>query len=58
MTKNILPSYKIDQLVYLIRNKKVMLDSDLAAIYGVKTKRLNEQMKRNVDRFPADFMFQ
>ena len=58
MAKNILPSYKIDQLVYLIRNKKVMLDSDLAAIYGVKTKRLNEQMKHNVDRFPADFMFQ
>ncbi len=41
-----------------IRNMKVILDSDLAAIYGVETKRLNEQIKRNVTRFPADFMFQ
>jgi len=41
-----------------IRGKKVMLDNDLALIYGVKTKRLNEQVKRNLKRFPKDFMFQ
>ena len=41
-----------------IRGKKVMLDRDLALIYGVKTKRLNEQVKRNIKRFPEDFMFQ
>ena len=42
----------------LIRGEKVMLDSDLASIYGVTTKRLNEQVKRNLRRFPSDFMFQ
>jgi hypothetical protein len=52
------PAIKIQNLIYLIRGKKVMLDSDLATIYGVKTKRLNEQMRRNIKRFPADFMFQ
>ena len=41
-----------------IRNEKVMLDSDLSELYGVETKRLNEQVKRNIDRFPEDFMFQ
>jgi hypothetical protein len=44
--------------IYLIRNERVMLDSDLAELYGVETKRLNEQVKRNMDRFPDDFMFQ
>lgn len=44
--------------IYLIRNEKVMLDSDLAELYGVETKRLNEQIKRNIERFPDDFMFQ
>ena len=44
--------------IYLIRGKKVMLDEDLAILYQVETKRLNEQVKRNVDRFPPDFMFQ
>jgi phage regulator Rha-like protein len=52
------PRIEIQNLIYLIRSKKVMLDSDLAIIYGVKTKRLNEQMRRNIERFPADFMFQ
>lgn len=42
----------------LIRGQKVILDSDLAALYGVPTKRLNEQVKRNIKRFPPDFMFQ
>ncbi len=41
-----------------IRNQKVMIDRDLAELYGVPTKRLNEQVKRNIKRFPADFMFQ
>ena len=44
--------------ILLIRNQKVMIDRDLAELYGVTTKRLNEQVKRNVARFPADFMFQ
>ena len=44
--------------IYEIRSQKVMLDSDLAELYGVETKRLNEQIRRNLDRFPEDFMFQ
>ena len=49
---------EIEEKIYLIRGEKVMLDSDLAEIYGVETKRLNEQVKRNSERFPDDFMFQ
>ena len=48
----------IERRIYLIRKQKVMLDTDLAELYGVPTKRLNEQVKRNRDRFPEDFMFQ
>jgi hypothetical protein len=48
----------IGQQILLVRGTKVMLDSDLAELYGVPTKRFNEQVKRNLDRFPADFMFQ
>ena len=44
--------------IYLIREHKVMLDDDLAELYQVQTRRLNEQVKRNIDRFPDDFMFQ
>ena len=44
--------------IYYIRDQKVMLDSDLAKIYGVTTSRLNEQVRRNQDRFPEDFYFQ
>ena len=44
--------------IYTIRGVQVMLDSDLAEIYGVETKRLNEQVKRNIERFPEEFMFQ
>ena len=44
--------------IITLRGQKVILDSDLAAIYGVETKRLNEQVRRNADRFPPDFMFQ
>jgi hypothetical protein len=47
----------IDRQIYLIRGEKVMLDTDLALLYGVTTKRLNEQVKRNRKRFPQDFMF-
>jgi hypothetical protein len=49
---------RIERLIYLIRGQKVMLDSDLAEIYGVPTHRLNEQVQRNRDRFPEDFAFQ
>lgn len=49
---------QIESRIFLIRGYKVMLDSDLAELYGVSTKRLNEQVKRNRERFPADFMFQ
>jgi len=49
---------QIDSMIRSIRGVRVMLDNDLAAIYGVSTKRLNEQVKRNLERFPADFMFQ
>ncbi len=48
----------IERRIYLIRKQKVMLDSDLAELYGVETKMLNRAVKRNIDRFPADFMFQ
>lgn len=49
---------RINSAILVIRGQKVMLDIDLADIYGVKTKRLNEQVKRNINRFPSDFMFQ
>jgi predicted XRE-type DNA-binding protein len=49
---------KINRAILIIRGKKVMIDSDLAELFGVKTFRLNEQVKRNIHRFPKDFMFQ
>ena len=48
----------ISNRVYVIRGQQVMLDYDLAEIYGYEVKRLNEQVKRNITRFPEDFMFQ
>ena len=48
----------IESLIRIIRGQQVMLDSDLAMLYGVETKRMNEQVKRNLNRFPEDFMFQ
>jgi hypothetical protein len=48
----------IERRIYLIRGQKVMIDFDLAELYGVSTYRLNEQVKRNRKRFPSDFMFQ
>jgi len=54
----LVPPERIEQSILLIRGHKVMLDSDLAELYGVTTKRLNEQVRRNLSRFPDDFMFQ
>jgi hypothetical protein len=50
----LIPPEKIDRSILQIRGKKVMLDTDLADVYGLKTSRLNEQVKRNQDRFPSD----
>ena len=55
---SIVPIELIEQKIYLMRGQKVMLDKDLAALYGVKPIRLREQVKRNIKRFPEDFMFQ
>ena len=52
------PLENIENLIHVIRDKQVMLDRDLARLYGVETNRLNEQVKRNIERFPEDFMFQ
>ncbi len=52
------PLENIENLIQVIRGKQVILDRDLARLYGVETKRLNEQVKRNLERFPEDFMFQ
>jgi len=54
---SIIPEH-IQSKIYIIRGEKVMLDRDLAQLYGVKTMRLNEQVRRNIKRFPTDFMFQ
>lgn len=58
LNKNEVQSHWLDGMIYTIRGKKVMIDRDLAALYGVETKRLNEQVRRNIKRFPEDFMFQ
>jgi len=55
--KLIIPDEIIMNKIFYIRDQKVMLDSDLAELYGVETRRLNEQVARNIDRFPEDFMF-
>ncbi|MHB1880839.1 MAG: ORF6N domain-containing protein [Acidithiobacillus sp.] len=55
---NIVAVEMLSQRIHFIRGQKVMLDADLAELYGVTTKRFNEQVKRNLDRFPPDFMFQ
>ncbi len=53
-----IPDELITNKIFVVREKKVILDRDLAELYDVETRRLNEQVKRNIDRFPADFMFQ
>ena len=55
---DLIPSEKIEKTIYLIRGEKVMLDRDLALLYAVETKVLNRAVKRNLQRFPSDFMFQ
>ena len=57
-TKELITTDDIRSKVYIIRGQQVMLDKDLAEIYGYEVKRLNEQVKRNISRFPEDFMFQ
>ena len=52
------PAKPLDSMILTIRGHKVLVDADLADIYGVPTRRLNEQVKRNADRFPGDFLFQ
>jgi len=59
MTKrSLIPAERIERAILVIRGHKVLLDADLAALYGVETRRLNEQVRRNIDRFPGDFTFQ
>ena len=59
MSKDItIPDETITSKIYLIREQKVMVDSDLAELYGVETKYLKRQVRRNTDRFPEDFMFE
>ena len=57
-TTTIQPVEQIESLILTIRDKQVILDRDLARLYGVETRRLNEQVRRNMERFPEDFMFQ
>jgi hypothetical protein len=52
----IIPAFDIERLVHTIRNQRVILDSDLAQVYGVETRSLNQAVKRNLERFPADFL--
>ena len=56
--KLIIPDEVVISKIYYIREQKVMLDSDLAELYNVETRVLNQQVKRNIDRFPDDFMFE
>jgi hypothetical protein len=54
----LLPVHDITRAILVLRGQRVLLDAELATLYGVTTKRLNEQVKRNAARFPEDFMFQ
>ncbi|MBI3755127.1 MAG: ORF6N domain-containing protein [Deltaproteobacteria bacterium] len=56
--KDFIPQETIEQRIFLIRNQKVMIDKDIAELYGVETKHLNRQVKRNIQRFPEEFMLQ
>ena len=57
MTTKLIPQEIIQSKIFLLRGQKIMLDKDLAKLYGVATKVLNQAVKRNIDRFPSDFMF-
>ncbi len=56
-TASLIPVERIEQSILLIRGQKVILDRDLARLYGVETRVLNQAVRRNIDRFPEDFMF-
>ena len=56
--KLVVPVERVEETILYIRGQRVILAADLARLYGVTTKRLNEQVKRNRDRFPEDFIFQ
>ncbi len=56
--QRLVPMERIERAILLLRGHRVMVDADLAALYGVSIKRLNEQVRRNIKRFPPDFMFQ
>jgi len=56
--RNLITIGKIESNVFQIRGRRVMLDEDLAILYGVETKQLKKQVKRNIERFPDDFMLQ
>jgi phage regulator Rha-like protein len=58
ITNAIIPVGRIENSIFMIRGHRIILDSDLAVLYGVTTTRLNQQVKRNIERFPDDFMFQ
>ena len=58
LTRSLAPTRPVENLIRLIRGQKVLLDADLAALYGVPTKVFNQAVQRNLDRFPEDFMFQ
>jgi len=55
---NPLADSEVGKMIQIIRDKQVLLDRDLATLYGVETRRINEQVKRNIERFPDDFCFQ
>lgn len=56
--KSLVPEERIEQTILIIRNQKVILDSNLAALYGVDTRTLNQAVKRNINRFPSEFVFE
>ena len=56
--KDLVPAERIAKCIYLIRDKKVIMDRDLAELYGVETAQLKRAVKRNIERFPEDFMFE
>lgn len=58
MSSHLIPAEVIEKKIYVIRDQKVMFDRDLAELYGVQTRDLNKAVRRNLDRFPNDFMFQ
>src|SRR5215204_1971405 len=57
-SETLLPVERIETVIFFVRGERVILDADIAALYGVEVKRVNEAVKRNLGRFPADFMFQ